>query len=125
VDGLAVDGVPAVGRAARGRTGVYAIVQSGGHQVKMTPGEVVILDRIDGEVGSEVSFEQVLLVEKDGGEVVSGAPFVQNARVVGVVDGVARGPKIRVFMKKRRKGSRRTLGHRSVLTRVRVKEIVV
>jgi ribosomal protein L21 len=44
---------------------------------------------------------------------------------VGIVDGVARGPKIRVFMKKRRKGSRRTLGHRSTLTRVRVKEILV
>ncbi len=104
---------------------MYAIVQSGGHQVKMTPGEVVVLDRIDGEVGAEVNFNEVLLVEKDGGEVLSGAPYVQNARVVGVVDGVARGPKIRVFMKKRRKGSRRTIGHRSVLTRVRVKEIVV
>jgi large subunit ribosomal protein L21 len=102
---------------------VYAIVQSGGHQVKMTPGSVVVLDRVDGEVGSEINFDQVLLVEKDGGEVVAGAPFVANARVVGVVDGVARGPKLRVFIKKRRKGSRRTKGHRTVLTRVRVKEI--
>ena len=52
----------------------------------------------------------MLLVEKDGGEIVAGAPFVANARVVGVVDGEARGPKIRVFKKKRRKGMRRTQG---------------
>ena len=103
---------------------MYAIVQSGGHQVKMTPGEFVVVDLIEGEAGAEISFDQVLLVEKDGGEVLSGAPYVANARVVGVVEGMARGPKIRVFIKKRRKGSRKTKGHRSKLTRVRVKEIV-
>ena len=64
----------------------------------------------------------MLLVEKDGGEVVAGAPFVANARVVGVVEGEARGPKIRVFKKKRRKGMRRTKGHRATYTRVRIKD---
>ena len=57
----------------------------------------------------------MLLVEKDGGEVLAGAPFVANARVVAVVEGETRGPKIRVFKKKRRKGMRRTKGHRAVL----------
>jgi len=104
---------------------VYAIVQSGGHQVKMTPGEFVVVDLLEGEAGAEISFDQVLLIEKDGGDVLAGAPYVANARVVGVVEGMARGPKIRVFIKKRRKGSRKTKGHRSKLTRVRVKEIVV
>jgi len=103
---------------------VYAIVQCGGHQVKMVPGESVVVDRLDGEAGSEVSFDQVLVVERDGGELVAGAPFVAGARVVAVVDGEARGPKIRVFKKKRRKGMRRTKGHRSTYTRVTVKEIV-
>jgi large subunit ribosomal protein L21 len=107
------------------RTGVYAIVKSGGRQVKMTPGTVVTVDHLADEVGSEIKFGEVLFVEKDGGEVVAGAPFVANAHVVGVVDGEARGPKIRVFIKKRRKTSRRTKGHRSVLTRVRVKDIVL
>jgi len=102
---------------------VYAIVQCGGHQVKMAPGSVLTVDRLEGEAGAEVRFDQVLLVEKDGGEVVSGAPFVPGARVLAVVDGEARGPKIRVFMKKRRKGMRRTRGHRSRLTRIRVREI--
>jgi len=67
----------------------------------------------------------VLLVEKDGGEVLTGSPFVADARVVAVVEGEARGPKIRVFKKKRRKGQRRTKGHRAVYTRVRITEIVV
>ena len=103
---------------------MYAIVQCGGHQVKMVPGESVVVDRLEGEAGSEVSFDQVLVVERDGGELVAGAPFVAGARVVAVVDGEARGPKIRVFKKKRRKGMRRTKGHRSTYTRVTVKEIV-
>jgi large subunit ribosomal protein L21 len=104
---------------------VYAIVQSGGHQVKMIPGETIVVDLIDGDKGAEINFDQVLMVEKDGGELMAGAPFLAGARVVAVVDGVARGPKIRVFKKKRRKGMRRTKGHRSSYTRVTVKEIVL
>jgi large subunit ribosomal protein L21 len=104
---------------------VYAIVQCGGHQVKMIPGATLVVDKVDGEKGAEVSFDQVLMVEKDGGELMAGAPFLAGARVVAVVDGVARGPKIRVFKKKRRKGMRRTKGHRSTYTRVTVKDIVL
>jgi large subunit ribosomal protein L21 len=104
---------------------VYAIVQCGGHQVKMIPGATLVVDKIDGERGAEVSFDQVLMVEKDGGELMAGAPFLAGARVVAVVDGVARGPKIRVFKKKRRKGMRRTKGHRSTYTRVTVQDIVL
>ncbi len=104
---------------------MYAIVQCGGHQVKMIPGATLVVDKIDGEKGAEVSFDQVLMVEKDGGELMAGAPFLAGARVVAVVDGVARGPKIRVFKKKRRKGMRRTKGHRSTYTRVTVQDIVL
>jgi large subunit ribosomal protein L21 len=103
---------------------VFAIIQSGGRQVKVTPGAVVEVDRVDVEAGQEVSIDRVLLLEKDGGEVLAGAPFVANARVVGVVDGETRGPKIRVFKKKRRKGFRKTRGHRSTYTRVRVTDIL-
>ena len=104
---------------------MYAIVQCGGHQVKMSPGATLVVDKVDGEKGAEVNFDQVLMVEKDGGELMAGAPFLAGARVVAVVDGVARGPKIRVFKKKRRKGMRRTKGHRSTYTRVTVREIVL
>ena len=104
---------------------MFAIIQSGGRQVKVTPGAVIEVDRFDAKAGDEVSIEQVLFLEKDGGEVLAGAPYVANVKVVGVVDGESRGPKIRVFKKKRRKGMRRTKGHRSTLTRLRVKEILV
>ena len=104
---------------------MYAIIQAGGHQVKVTPGGFATLDGTAGEPGAALTLEQVLLVEKDGGEVVSGAPFVPNARVVAIVDGETRGPKIRVFKKKRRKGMRRTKGHRSTFTRVRIQDILL
>lgn len=102
---------------------MYAIIQTGGHQLKVTPGAVVEVDGPPPEGGTELTFDQVLLVEKDAGEVLAGSPFVANARVIGIVDGEARGPKLRVFKKKRRKGFRKTRGHRSVFTRVRITEI--
>ena len=102
---------------------VYAIIQTRGRQVKVSPGAIIEIDGTPGELGSEFTFEQVLLVEKDAGDIVAGAPFVANAKVIGVVDGESRGPKLRVFKKKRRKGFRKTRGHRSVLTRVRITDI--
>ena len=104
---------------------MYAVIQSGGHQVRVTPGSTVTVDGTVAEAGTQVTLEQVLLVEKDGGEVLAGAPYVANAKVVAVVQGEAHGPKIRVFKKKRRKGMRRTKGHRAVYTRLTIKDIVV
>jgi large subunit ribosomal protein L21 len=104
---------------------MYAIVQAGGRQLKVTPGGVATLDGTAGQPGAELTLGQVLLIEKDGGEVVAGAPFVAGARVLAVVDGETRGPKVRVFKKKRRKGMRRTKGHRATYTRVRIKDILL
>jgi large subunit ribosomal protein L21 len=110
---------------------VYAIIQARGRQLKVTPGAIVEVDGrpgdlpgdLPGKIGSEMTFDQVLLVARDAGDIVAGAPFVANARVTGVVDGEARGPKLRVFKKKRRKGFRKTRGHRSVFVRVRITDI--
>jgi large subunit ribosomal protein L21 len=104
---------------------VYAIIKSGGHQVKVAPGATVTVDRVEASAGDEVSLTEILLVGKDGGEVLTGTPYVAGARVLAVVEGESRGPKIRVFKKKRRKGMRRTKGHRSTYTRVRVTGIEV
>ena len=107
---------------------MFAIIQSGGRQLKVTAGAVIEVDRIDAQPGDEVSIDRVLFVQKDdkdGGEVLAGAPFVANVKVLGVVDGESRGPKIRVFKKKRRKGMRRTKGHRATYTRVRITEILL
>jgi large subunit ribosomal protein L21 len=87
------------------------------------PGAEIELDGT-GEAGAPVSFDQVLLVGTDGGEVKTGTPIVAGAKVVGVVLEAHRGPKVRVFKKKRRKQYRRTAGHRSALTRVRITDIV-
>jgi len=104
---------------------MYAIIQASGRQLRVEPGGFATLDGTAGDPGAELTLGQVLLVEKEGGEVVAGAPFVANAKVLAVVEGETRGPKIRVFKKKRRKGMRRTKGHRAVYTRVRIKDIVV
>ena len=104
---------------------MFAIIQSGGRQVKVSPGDVISVDRFEASPGDEVTIDQVLVVEKEGGEVLAGAPYVADVEIVGVVDGESRGPKIRVFKKKRRKGMRRTKGHRSTLTRIRVKDILI
>ena len=104
---------------------MYAIIQAGGRQLKVTPGGFATLEGPAGEPGAEVTLDRVLFVEKDGGDVVAGAPFVANAKVLAVVAGETRGPKIRVFKKKRRKGMRRTKGHRAVYTRVRITEIAL
>ena len=104
---------------------MFAIIQSGGRQVKVTPGATISVDRFDAHAGDEVTIDQVLVLEKEGGEVLAGAPYVPNVKVVGVVDGESRGPKIRIFKKKRRKGMRRTKGHRSTYTLIRIKDILV
>jgi large subunit ribosomal protein L21 len=103
---------------------MYAIIQTAGRQVKVTPGGFINLEGTAGEAGAELTLGPVLFVERESGDAVAGAPFVADAHVLAIVEGEARGPKIRVFKKKRRKGMRRTKGHRSTFTRVRIKEIV-
>jgi len=58
---------------------VFAIIQTGGRQIRVDPGAVVTVDRVEAEVGKEITFDQVLFLEKDGGEMLAGAPFVANA----------------------------------------------
>ncbi len=102
---------------------MYAIIQARGRQLKVSPGAIVEVDGVPGETGSAFTLEQVLLIEKDAGEIIAGAPFVAGARVTGVIDGESRGPKLLVFKKKRRKGFRKSRGHRSTFTRVRITDI--
>ena len=102
---------------------MFAVIQAQGHQYRVEPGSEIELDGT-GEAGQAVTLDQVLIVGKDGGEVLTGTPTVDGAKVVGVVLEAHRGPKVRIFKKKRRKQYRRTAGHRSALTRVRITEIV-
>lgn len=98
----------------------YAIIQAGGRQVRVEPGDVVSIDRRPHDAGRDIVFDEVLFVGGDDGVFVAGSPHVAGARVTGVTENETRGKKIRVFTKKRRKGMRRTRGHRTTFTRVRV-----
>ena len=102
---------------------MFAIVEAGGRQEKVTPGALVIVDRLAAEPGAEVTFNRVLLVEREDGQIVAGDPYLKGVSVTGVVEAQTRGTKIRVFKMKRRKHYRRTRGHRTEQTRIRVKAI--
>lgn len=101
---------------------MYAVIQTGGKQYKITPGEEVKVEKLDGEVGDQVYFDKVLLVSKDG-NVTVGKPVLENTRVVARITRQARGPKIVVFKFKRRKGYRKKQGHRQDFTGVKIVEI--
>jgi len=104
---------------------MYAIIQSTGRQLKVTPGGFATIDGSAGEPGAKLTIESVLLVEKDAAKCSRAPRMSPNARVWPFVEGETRGPKIRVFKKKRRKGMRRTNGHRAFYTRVRITDILL
>ncbi|MEA3487098.1 MAG: 50S ribosomal protein L21 [Thermodesulfobacteriota bacterium] len=103
---------------------MYAIIKTGGKQYKVSEGEVLNFEKIEGDKGDTVSFDEVLLVSKDE-DVKVGTPFVEGAKVVGEIISQIRGPKITVFKMKRRKGYSKKTGHRQDLTNLKIKEIVV
>jgi large subunit ribosomal protein L21 len=102
---------------------MYAIVQHGGHQYRLAPGDRLLVDRLAAEVGSTVSLEPVLLLgDMDGGG--SGLEAARGARVTAVVVGHRLGRKLRVFKYKPKKRHRRTHGHRSRYTELRVEALL-
>ncbi len=102
---------------------MYAIIESGGKQYRVEPGAVIALERIPGDVGSQLELSRVLLIS-DGTTVKVGQPTLSGAKVISEIVAQARGEKIDVFKFKKRKKYRRKTGHRQELTRVRIAEIV-
>lgn len=96
----------------------FAVIQTGGKQYKVAKDDVIKVERLAGEAGSEIVLDQVLLV----GDKV-GAPTVAGASVTAKVVAQARGPKIIIFKKRRRQNSRRKNGHRQDLTILRITDI--
>jgi len=101
----------------------YAVIQSGGNQVKVAAGETLRMEKLSGEPGAEIVFPNVLLLA-DAGAVEIGRPFVAGASVKAKIVEHGRGKKLRIYRYKRKKGWQRTLGHRQDFTLVRVTEIV-
>jgi large subunit ribosomal protein L21 len=101
---------------------MYAVVRTGGKQVRMTPGESVRVEKLDGAVGDTIELDDVLLVSGDAGLNV-GKPVVEGAKVVGTITDQGRGPKLVIFKMKRRKGYRRKQGHRQDYTEILVDRV--
>jgi large subunit ribosomal protein L21 len=100
---------------------VYAIVRAGGRQEKVSVGDVVVMDRVQGQAGDTVQLAPLLLV--DGGTVTSDAAALASARVTAEVVTAEKGPKITIMKFKNKTGYRKRQGHRQKLTRVKVTAI--
>jgi large subunit ribosomal protein L21 len=101
---------------------MYAVVQTGGKQYRVSPGDTLEVERLGTEAGESVELSDVRLLNRDG-EVTVGAPTVAGASVVADVVEHKRGPKVVIYKMRRRKGYRKKAGHRQELTVVKVKEI--
>ncbi len=102
---------------------MHAVIKTGGKQYIVKPGDIIDIEKISGEPGEEVNFEEVLLVSADGEDVKVGSPVVESARVEGRIVKQKKGEKIVVFKFKRRKGYRKKAGHRQNLTSVEITSI--
>ena len=100
---------------------VYAIVKAGGRQEKVSVGDVVVVDKLAGEIGDEVSLAPVMLV--DGGMVTTTAADLAKSSVTAEIIGEEKGPKINILKFKNKTGFRKRQGHRAQLTAVKVTAI--
>ena len=97
----------------------YAIIRTGGKQYRVEPGDVIRVESLPGEIGSDIELPEVLLTSTDAGLAV-GAPLVADAKVSARIVAHGKSRKILVYKKKRRKNYRRHHGHRQNLTTIQV-----
>jgi len=103
---------------------LYAIIESGGKQYRVSEGDLIDLERVQGEIGQPVNFDRVLLVG-DENSTHLGTPLVTEGQVVGTIAEHGKQDKVMVFKFKRRKGYRRRRGHRQLVTTVRIEKIAL
>lgn len=102
---------------------IYAIVESGGKQYRVAPGDVIEVDRLDAKEGGAIELDRVLLVA-EGKKVKVGTPVVEGARVTADVVNEFKDKKITVFKYKSKTRYRRKKGHRQIYTKIAIKEIL-
>lgn len=98
---------------------MYAVIKTGGKQYRVQPGDVIVVEKLDGEAGADVSFGDVLMLGGDKG-VTLGAPLISGASVAATLIETRKGDKIKIFKKTRRQGYRRTNGHRQMESVLRI-----
>ena len=101
---------------------MYAIVDIAGQQFKIENEQEVIVHRLEGEVGSKVEFDQIMLLENNG-KIAVGKPFIEGAKVTATILSHLKGDKVTIFKKKRRKGYQKSSGHRQFLTKLQIENI--
>jgi large subunit ribosomal protein L21 len=103
---------------------MYAVIQTGGKQYRVEPGKTVVVEKLPGNAGDQVAFDEVLLVSSgDGGEVTVGKPTVDGAKVTGQIVDHVLDEKLTVFKFRRRKNYVRRTGHRQEMTAVKIAAI--
>ncbi len=98
---------------------MFAVIETGGKQYKVREGDALRVERLEGEPGSRVIIDRVLMIG-EGQDVQIGRPTVEGSTVEATIKGHGRGPKLRIFKKKRRKGYTRRQGHRQPYTELEV-----
>ena len=101
---------------------MYAVIETGGKQYRVQEGDVVFIEKIEGEADSKVTFDKIVLVADDNGAKV-GAPYVDGATVEATLLKNGKGKKITVFTYKPKKSEKRKMGHRQPYTQVRIESI--
>jgi large subunit ribosomal protein L21 len=103
---------------------MYAVIKTGGKQYRVKQGDVLRVEKLDGEKGGKVEFDQVLLVAGENGDDIKvGSPLVAGAKVMAEVMGQGRGKKILVYKYRRRTAWRRRAGHRQDFTALKITDI--
>lgn len=105
------------------RLAIYAVVKTGGKQLKVSEGQIIDVERLPEEEGASVELDRVLLIS-DGERVITGQPVVDGAKVKAKVLEQGRGPKVTVFKYKNKTRYRRKKGHRQPYTRLKVDQII-
>jgi large subunit ribosomal protein L21 len=103
---------------------MHAIIETGGKQYRVAPGEVIRVPKLAGDVGAEIQFSKVLAIFGESGELLAGSEIGDRA-ITGTITANGRGKKVLVFKFKRKKQYKRTIGHRQDYTEVRVGDIAV
>ena len=104
---------------------MYAVIDLIGKQQRVVKDEVIRIEKLDKNIGDSVEFDKIMMLQDENGNVKVGTPYLENIKVTGIVLNQERAKKIIVFKKKRRKGYKKTQGHRQYFTEVAIKEILV
>ena len=102
---------------------MFAVIETGGKQYKVSEGDVIFVEKIDAEANSEVTFDKVVSVSKRSGSISVGKPYVKDATVTATLLKNGKGKKVTVFTYKPKKDSKRKLGHRQPYSQVRIDTI--